>query len=265
MEDKFDVNEQQKPQDHAPKKKISKREVVRRILLTVFLLAFVYFAVQAGRIIYEYIEARNVSNGVIEGVSDITRPPSSSMNDRPIIAYPTDAPDSETAPDSSFESKSETEKPTPPEPVYSEYFSQWLAEIHKMKAEYPDFVGYIHIEGLDILYPVVQSTDNTYYLYHLINGKYNNRGEIFMDYRNNSESVFGNRNIVLYGHNLYDGTKFHNLVYYQEPEKFNNCPIEFITEDGIFTFMPFSFYKTTDDDLYNHVSFGSSSSFKKNT
>ena len=65
----------------------------------------------------------------------------------------------------------------------------------------------------------------------------------------------------LYGHNLADGTKFHNLTELRKEEKYYNSPINIITEDGIFTFTIFSFYKTDRNSPYTKVEFESSQRF----
>ena len=53
-----------------------------------------------------------------------------------------------------------------------------------LQAVNPDVIGWIDIPGLSISYPVVQGTDNAYYLHHLFTGEYNSSGSIFADWHN---------------------------------------------------------------------------------
>lgn len=47
-----------------------------------------------------------------------------------------------------------------------------------LQAVNPDVIAWIDIPGLSISYPVVQGTDNAYYLHHLFTGEYNSSGSI---------------------------------------------------------------------------------------
>ena len=216
--------------DNSPKKKISKYEIFRRTMLVICICLTVAFALQLTVIVVDYVKARKSSSEILEGVEGITKPSDTNVG--------------EPNPDTNDK-----------DPEYSEYFSLWLKNIRETKEQYPDFVGYIEIENLDILYPILQTDNNEYYLNHLIDGTKNNSGEIFMDYRNNSSALYDNQNIVLYGHNLGDGTKFHNLTKLRKEENFYNSPVNVITEEGIFTFTIFSFYKTDGNEQYTPVSF----------
>jgi sortase B len=92
--------------------------------------------------------------------------------------------------------------------------------------------------GID--YPVVQTTDNDWYLYHSFEGKVNPSGAIYIDYRN-SRDVMQNRNTVIYGHNMLDGSMFQPLLDFgRYPEYFKNGIIELITEDAMYYFEIFS-------------------------
>lgn len=69
----------------------------------------------------------------------------------------------------------------------------------------PDIVAWIRIEAAGIDYPVVQGEDNDYYLHHTFGGEPNIAGSIFMDYRNVD---FIDEKVILYGHNMRDGSMF---------------------------------------------------------
>ena len=91
-----------------------------------------------------------------------------------------------------------------------------LAEIN------PDIVGWIYIEGTNIHYPVVQGSDNEYYLKRLFDGSYNGAGSIFLDYR--CASDFSDRHSILYGHHMKDRSMFSALVNYKKQEFYEAHP-----------------------------------------
>lgn len=92
-----------------------------------------------------------------------------------------------------------------------------LATMQVNWEELPDTVcGWIKVEGQEVIdYPVVQSEDNSYYLNHLYDGTSNKNGSIFVDYRNDG---FGNRHVILYGHNMKNGAMFASIKDYQKQE-----------------------------------------------
>ena len=78
----------------------------------------------------------------------------------------------------------------------------------------PDIVGWIYIEGTDINYPVVQGTDNDYYLKRLFDGTYNSSGSIFLDYR--CAADFSDPHSIIYGHHMKNKSMFGGLMSYKE-------------------------------------------------
>ncbi len=95
-------------------------------------------------------------------------------------------------------------------------------------AENPDTVGYIKIDGTKIDMPVVQADNNKYYLNHDFYGKYTSYGAIYATYVANLNPL--DRNILLYGHNMNDGSRFAALKHYKSIEYFKEHPvIEFNT------------------------------------
>lgn len=91
-------------------------------------------------------------------------------------------------------------------------------DFNALLAENEDVKAWLYSEGTVINYPVVQGDDNEYYLYHMVNGEWNGKGSIFIDYR--CENPFEDFNTILYGHRMKDGSMFHSLIEYEDPEYF---------------------------------------------
>ena len=119
----------------------------------------------------------------------------------------------------------------------------------------PDTVGWIRVEGTSINYPVVQYTDNDYYLKHDFKKEKNSAGWIFMDYQNSSDD----QNIVIYGHHRRDGSMFGSidLLFDSDFYKEHSNEIIFITEDEVLVYKIFSVYKASSYDSYNLINFDS--------
>ena len=79
-----------------------------------------------------------------------------------------------------------------------------------------DFVGWIKIDDTNINYPIVQGTNNTYYLKHSFYKEYSNAGSIYMDATANSS--FESRNTFIYGHYTSDGSMFGQLGKYMKQD-----------------------------------------------
>ena len=82
----------------------------------------------------------------------------------------------------------------------------------------PDAAAWLSQEGTVIDYPVVQGEDNDYYLRHLYDGTENAAGCLFVDCRNSSD--FSDKNSIIYGHNMQDGSMFASLKNYGKQEYF---------------------------------------------
>ena len=85
-----------------------------------------------------------------------------------------------------------------------------------------DCVAWIYIEDTAINYPVVQGSDNSYYLKHLIDGKWNSAGCIFLDSRVDSD--ISDRHSIIYGHHMKDGTMFSGLAKYKKQTYYEEHP-----------------------------------------
>ncbi len=114
--------------------------------------------------------------------------------------------------------------------------------------------GWILIENTNIDYPVVLANDNEYYLNHNINKERSKAGSIFMDYRN--EGNYNDKNIILYGHNMKDGSMFKGLMGYKNEKYFFDHPlITFSTLYETNQWEVFSAYVTKTDFDYIQTEF----------
>ncbi len=155
----------------------------------------------------------------------------------------------------------ETITPVQSEPEEEE---EELSEREQMKLKYTfekvfsnlknindETVGYLTINNTEVAYPVVQHSDNVYYLKHDFFQKSKSVGWIFMDYRNNSKSW--DDNTIVYGHySSGNGIMFgslKNVLNSKWRANSNNMIINYDTEKESYKFKIFSSYKidyTTD-------------------
>ena len=105
----------------------------------------------------------------------------------------------------------------------------------------PDVIAWIDIPGLSISYPVVQGTDNAYYLHHLFTGEYNSSGSIFADWHNQPD--FADPNTIVYGHNMKNGSMFGTLSHYQDQALWEENPYFYLYVPGkVMEYQIFSCY-----------------------
>lgn len=118
------------------------------------------------------------------------------------------------------EKKDETEEPAGINASLSsneeETETQYLSGFDSLLAINPDLKGWITIPGTTLSLPVVQGKDNSYYLSHDFYGAKDRHGTIFADCEADFDG--SEQNIVLYGHNMRDGSMFGGLKAYREEE-----------------------------------------------
>ncbi|MDL2220427.1 class B sortase [Eubacteriales bacterium OttesenSCG-928-N14] len=94
-----------------------------------------------------------------------------------------------------------------------------------------DIAGWIQIPDTIINYPIVQGKDNDYYLNHTFMKQYYKVGAIFMDANNTKD--FSDKNTVIYGHHMQDGSMFASLTKYKEDSYYREHPnILLLLPDG---------------------------------
>ena len=197
-------------------------------VLIFFCLLLSAAAVLAGANIYSELKERQKEKEDFAAVAEITELPM------------TKAP---------AESVTDAETETSAEPT-----EQPAAErnIPALIAENADCIGWLSVDGTNISYPVMHTpSDPQKYLRRNFYGKYSQSGVPFLDGRCDLQSS----NLIIYGHNMRNGTMFSDLKKYVDREFLNaHRTVKFETADGVQTFIVTEALKTnTSDAWYDRI------------
>ena len=162
-----------------------------------------------------------------------------------------------------------TENVNPPEDIsndYWDYIKMNLLEVdfNELLKKNPDTVGWIQVKGTNINYPIVQTTDNSYYLTHAFDKTKNEAGWVFMDYRN--DAVNFNQNTILYAHSRLTGSMFGSLKNILESSWYtnkNNHIIRLSTPTENTMWQVFSVYTIPKESYYITPNFNSNEAYQE--
>ena len=106
----------------------------------------------------------------------------------------------------------------PTEPVMEETEPVMLENMAELYAQNPDIVGWIRIDGTKLDYPVMYTPDDEEkYIHANFEGKVDFGGLPFIDKDCSVDPE--SQNLVIYGHNMKNGTAFKSVIMYED-EKF---------------------------------------------
>ena len=137
-------------------------------------------------------------------------------------------------------------------------------DFESLKETNQDTIAWLKVNGTDIDYPVVKTTNNDFYMTHSFDKNYNSAGWVFMDYKNKFDGT--DRNMVIFAHNRRDGSMFGTLKKILSEEwqsNEDNFIIPFITENEKSEYQVFSVYRIEKEDYYITTNFGSDEEFQK--
>lgn len=113
----------------------------------------------------------------------------------------------------------------------------------KLYQQNKDFVGWIKVPDTNINYPVMQSKSNPdYYLNHNFKKEYSRFGVPFVQSDCDIET---SDNIIIYGHNMRNGTMFNDLVEYEDRDFYEEHRLIYfdtLNEEGVYEII--AVYKT---------------------
>ncbi len=196
---------------------LKSREKKRRMLILVCGLLGAFCLVYFGFYMYEDFRTRK-NNELLADMRETTSYYFSMQED----VVPT-----QTQPDIHYTEKDETI----PE-VLEEY--KELSKVNKK------LIGWLKIDDIKINIdsPVMQTTNNEYYLDHNMNQEKDRNGSLFLD--KDCDVINRSTNLIIYGHNMKSGRMFGNLDFYESENYYKKHPtIQFDTiyEKGTYEIM----------------------------
>ena len=232
--------ENKKVRKHMKKRKITPKHIVSLLLLIFFLTAFTISIIN----ITKWILDSNTTNTQIEEIQNIVTIEESSDNENTEIIE--QEPKEESNP-------------------YWDYIKMNLINVdfQELKSTNNQTVGWIQVNGTNINYPFVQANDNKYYLTHSFDKSHNTSGWVFLDYRNNIQTL--DKNTILYAHGRIDKTMFgtlKNILNNDWLTNTDNYIIKLSTEYENSLWQIFSAYHIPTTSDYLQINFENNEDFK---
>lgn len=93
-----------------------------------------------------------------------------------------------------------------------------LSKYQRLLEQNQDLAGWITLEGTQIDYPIMQCEDDEYYLHHNFDREEDRYGELYV--RARADMVTPGTNVIIYGHNMRDGSMFGEIDNFKKEEFF---------------------------------------------
>ena len=116
-------------------------------------------------------------------------------------------------------------------------------DVAALRTASPESLGWIYWGEANISYPLMKDDGTMKYLNTAYNGRHNFAGAIFTE-----NSGFDDRNTVIYGHNMKNGSMFGCLKYVAGRKNFSDPYIYIYTDDGILKYQVYSVHTSDGTD-----------------
>lgn len=200
------------------KKKISTAEIVRRVVLSVSLLAMVVAAAVLVREFVLHKQNQNLESDVKNLIVDVVETTKVKKKDKDKNTNKTTNANATTA--------------LTPEQQWAQIRAEYPNVIFppniqlkyaKLYATNQDFVGYLSADGANLNLPIVQTNDDEEYMTKNFYGKQTKYGCPFVTHVNKIDKL--DMNTIIFGHHMNDGTVFGALDNYKTLEGFKKAPV----------------------------------------
>ena len=150
------------------------------------------------------------------------------------------------------------------DPNKADHYANLYANFLKRADANPNMYAWIYMTDTNVDYPVMwKQYDNEYYLQHDYQGNASHSGAIFADGWV-SPNFYSNKNMVLYGHNMKNGSMFHSVKTWCNKQDIKTLvktsQIEIYTREGLYIYNILSYY-IDDTFFYDKTDFGSDAEY----
>lgn len=200
------------------KKRRNKKTLILYILLGICIAAVIVCAAGLGIELHTSRQSIKYYSELSADIEKHPRPPRNPDYAQP-SAPATSSEPSEVPEDPAHSAdNSNQERPVIEEDVWVPY-----VDFDALSERFPGIVAWIVIPGTQLDYPVMQGSNNYYYLSYLPDGTRNRAGSVFLDYRNSPD--FSDKNSLIYGHMSNVGEMFGALRNYRTQSFYEAHPV----------------------------------------
>ena len=134
-----------------------------------------------------------------------------------------------------------------------------MLQLEELQKENKEIVGWLEIEGTNINYPILQSSDNEFYLTHNYKKEKSVSGSLFLD--KDFDLINGSSNYLIYGHRSKQGLMFEDLLKYAKEDFYKeHTKIKFTTlkEDSMYEILSVFYsrvYYEKEKDVFRYYYF----------
>ena len=206
-------DQDQEEADPAEKKSLPKSEIIRRVILSIAIVAIV---ISVGMLLNEW-RLSNQNDNVMEEaegliITDTTKDSSNKDKDKDKTTTQALTPEEQWA-----QIKKDYPNVLFPANIQLKYA--------KLYGENQDFVGYLSADGINLNLPVVQTDNDEVYLNKNFYGTKTKYGCPFVTHLNNMSYNHLDMNTVIFGHHMNNGTIFGALDKYKTLTGYKSAPV----------------------------------------
>ena len=183
----------------------------RNRILNILLIIFAAVFLVSGFFLFRYFYNSHQNQKLVDSLKDMIDTEEPAQKEKSTTGGTTEA--SGTQPSSQAAA---TE--APPEPEYVNVNGRLvLRKLHKLYEKNEDFIGWLSIDDTSVDYPVMYTPYNEEkYLRKNFEGEYALAGTLFL--AADSDPVRPSTNLIIYGHNMKDGSMFSDLLSYKDQD-----------------------------------------------